>query len=55
MLRISPYDGQQYSFNGCREIAASEFFVPASEISDTSNYRAREIAQLAVTPEADRE
>ena len=53
MFRTSQYPTEQYSFTGysydaAREIAAADLFVPASEIAETSNFEARQLAQKLV-------
>lgn len=52
-----PYVGRQYSFNGVEEIPARDLFTPASEIEESSNYDARQLAQIlacVAVEEADR-
>jgi hypothetical protein len=46
MNRISPNVGRQDRFNDFRDIPASEFFTPASDINESGNYQQRQIAQL---------
>jgi hypothetical protein len=48
MNRISPNVGRQDRFNDIRDIPASEFFTPASDINESENYQQRQIAQLCV-------